>query len=239
MSEWARKVFWSRVEVIAQSGGFGVTLDGRPVKTPAKAPLILPSRALADWVAVEWAAQSGKVQPATMPATQMANLALDKLPQHGPEVVRLLAAYGETDLLCHRAPGPMELVARQAADWDPLLDWAADALGARLGVGTGVMPVAQDAAALAALTGKVAALTPFRLAPFHDLVSISGSLVLALAVTESRLPPESAWAMSRIDEDWQAELWGADEEAQIAAENKRAAFLRAARFFLLADQAFA
>jgi len=239
MSEWARKVFWSRVEVTSQPGGWGVALDGRPVRTPAKVPLILPTRALADWVAAEWAAQTGTVRPQTMPATQMANLALDKLPLHGPEVAALLSAYGETDLLCHRAQGPMELVARQAADWDPLLAWAAEALGVPLRVGTGVMPLAQDPAAIALLSARVAALPPFRLAPFHDLVSISGSLVLALAVTEGRLPPESAWSISRLDEDWQAEIWGADEEAAFAAEHKRAAFLRAARFFQLADQAFA
>ena len=239
MTEWARKVFWSKVAVTPRPGGFGVMLDGRLVRTPAKAPLILPTRGLADRVAAEWAAQRGKVLPTTMPATQMANLAVDKLPQHGREVVALLAEYGATDLICYRAPGPAALIARQAAAWDPLLDWAADALGVRLKPGTGVMPIAQDPAGLKALAARVAALPPFQLAPFHDLVSISGSLVLALAVTADRLSSESAWTVSRIDEDWQAELWGADDEAQLASDLKRAAFLRAARFFQLADQAFA
>ena len=143
----------------------------------------------------------------------------------------MLADYGGNDLLCYRAAEPPALVARQAAAWDPLLDWADVTFDAPLVVTTGVMPAGQPAASLARLAAEVAALDPFRLAAFHDLVVLSGSLVLALAVIGGRIGPQEAWAASRIDEIWQAELWGEDAEASAAAARRRAAFLQAHRFF--------
>jgi chaperone required for assembly of F1-ATPase len=184
-------------------------------------------------VAAEWQAQTGTVNPATMPFTRTANSAIDTVvPQH-QAVVDMLAAYGGTDLLCYRATGPAELVARQAAAWDPLLDWSATALGAPLRTTAGVMHVDQPPASLVTLTAAVDALSDFQLAAFHDLVAISGSLVLALAVTRDRLTVEEAWALSRIDEAWQIEQWGDDEEAAELAARKRADFLQADRFFAL------
>lgn len=235
MTEWKQKRFWTEVSVVPAPGGHAVELDGRAVRTPAKAPLVLPTRALAEDVAAEWRAQEGRVDPQTMPATRTANSAIDKVRPQQAEVVAALAAYGAHDLLCYRAATPPELVARQAAGWDPLLDWAARDLGAPLAVTTGVLPVAQDPQVLERLAARVARFGPFALAGFHDLVMLSGSLILALAVTEGRLPAEEAWALSRIDEDWQAELWGSDEEAAAVAEAKRAAFLDAARFHLRAS----
>lgn len=232
MTEWKQKRFWTEVAIVPAPDGYAVELDGRAVRTPAKAPLVLPTRALAEDVATEWRAQSGKVDPQTMPATRTANSAIDKVRPQQAEVVAALAAYGAHDLLCYRAATPPELVARQAAGWDPLLDWSARALGAPLAVTTGVLPVPQDPRALARLTARVAIFGPFALAGFHDLVMLSGSLVLALAVTGDEIAPAEAWALSRIDEDWQQELWGADDEAMAVAAAKRAAFMDAARFHL-------
>jgi chaperone required for assembly of F1-ATPase len=231
MSAWAAKRFWTDATVQAADGGWTVRLDGRAVKTPLKAPLVMPTHAMAQAVAAEWQAQTGLVRPDTMPVTRSANSAIDKVGAQFDEVVALIAAYGGSDLLCYRAAFPPALIARQAAAWDPLLAWAADALGARLAVTTGVMPVAQDAASLAALHARVAAMTTFRIAAFHDLVAISGSLILALAVTEGRLTPDEAWRLSRIDEAWQNEQWGIDEDAALMEVTRRAAFDHAGRFY--------
>jgi len=231
VSTWTARRFWTSASAVQVEGGFAVHLDARPVKTPLKAPLVLPTEALARAVAAEWQAQEGKVRPETMPVTRTANSALDKVgPQHGA-VADMLAGYGESDLLCYRAEGPEALIRRQAEAWDPLLDWAATGLGAPLRVTTGVMPVTQPPTSLAALSRLVHQLDPFRLAAFHDLVAISGSLVLALAVIRGRLTADLAWTLSRTDEDWQIALWGEDEEAAEHAALKRAAFLAADRFY--------
>lgn len=231
MTGWAPKRFWKEAGVEPAEGGFSVVLDRRPVKTPAKAPLVVPTRALAQAIAAEWDAQDRLVRPETMPMTRTANSAIDKLARHQPEVVALLADYGGSDLLCYRAERPEALAARQAAAWDPLLAWAGDALAAPLAVTRGVVPIAQPAASLKALADQVAALSRFELAGFHDLVAIPGSLVLALAVVHGRIDPQAAWTVSRIDEDWQIAEWGEDEEAAEAAALKRQAFLDAYRFF--------
>lgn len=231
---WAPKRFWTEAKVQAVDDGWTVLLDTRPVKTPAKRPLVLPTEGLARLVAEEWDAQSGKIDPSTMPATRMANSALDKVASMVPAVADHLAEYGGSDLLCYRAEKPAALVARHAEAWDPLLDWAADHLGARLTVTAGVIHVTQPEPALQALRAHVHGLGPFHLAAFHDLVAISGSLILALAVAKGRLSPEEAWVLARIDETFQAEEWGEDEEAAEIAALKRADFLLAARFFALA-----
>lgn len=231
MSGWAARRFWTTATAIPVDGGFAVHLDARPVRTPLKAPLILPTLALAEAVAAEWQAQDGKVKPDTMPVTRTANSAIDKVaPQHAA-VADMLAAYGESELLCYRATGPEGLIQRQSEAWDPLLAWAADSLSAPLVVTTGVMHVTQPPDSLAALSRLVHQLDPFRLAAFHDLVAISGSLVLALAVIHGRLSATDAWALSRVDEDWQISLWGEDEEAADHAALKQAAFLAADRFY--------
>jgi chaperone required for assembly of F1-ATPase len=233
MSNWAAKRFWKAATVTEAEGGFGVALDGRAVKTPAKAPLIVPSRALAEAIAAEWDAQVAKIDPTTMPVTRGANAAIDKVRTQHAEVAALIAEYGGTDLLCYRAEAPEALIARQAAAWDPLLDWAEAALGARLIVTQGVVPVEQPCAAMAALTARVAALDEFELAALHDLVGITGSLVLGLAVALGRLDAATAWDLARIDENWQIEHWGADDEAEEQAALKCAALLAAERFWAL------
>ncbi|MEZ5753927.1 MAG: ATP12 family protein [Paracoccaceae bacterium] len=233
MSGWKAKRFWTEARAEDCEGGFTVRLDGRGVKTPAKVPLVVPTRAMAQAIAAEWDAQVGEVKPETMPVTRAANSAIDKIVPQRVEVVEIVAAYGASDLLCYRATGPEALIARQAEGWDGVLDWVAGAMGARLVVTQGVIPVAQPAEAVAALRAQVAGLTAFQLAAFHDLVAISGSLVLALAVIHGRLSPDAAWRLSRIDESWQVEQWGEDEEAAAMEAGKRVAFGEASRFFSL------
>lgn len=230
MSEWAARRFWAEAVVARVPGGHEVRLDDRVLRTPLRSPLLLPTAAMAEAVAAEWDASGERIDPLAMPVTRSANSAVDKVAPQRAEVAALLAEYGATDLLCYRAEGPDELVRRQADAWDPLLDWAATTHGARLIPTTGVMPRAQDGAALAALRGPLDDADPFALTALHDLVALSGSLVIALAVAEAALDPNEAWAVSRLDEDWQAELWGADEEAGVLAARRRSDFLHAHRF---------
>lgn len=233
MSAWKAKRFWKDATVETVEGGYTVRLDGRPVKTPAKTPLVVPTLPLAEAVAAEWNAQSGLVKPMTMPFTRSVNSALDKIVPQFDAVVEMLAAYGGTDLLCYRAVGPQTLVERQAAAWNPLLEWSATALQAPLIATAGVMHIPQAPASLANLHRRVAEFSPFQLAAFHDLVAISGSLVLAFAVTRNRLTTTEAWHLSRIDEDWQIEQWGDDEEATALSAIREADFLQAGRFYAL------
>lgn len=230
---WKAKRFWSDVSVTEAAGGYGVLLDTRRVMTPGKIPLTLPSRAMAEAVAAEWAAQQGEIAPLSMPYTRAANSAIERVTPQRAEVAAMLAAYAETDLICHRAAAPAELADRQAAAWDPLLVWADTELGAPLIATVGVLPVDQPAAALAALAQRVDALDPFQLTGFHDLVTISGSLIIALAVIGGRLAPQEGWDASRIDEDWQIAQWGEDAEAAAMAAHKHADFLRAAQFWAM------
>lgn len=235
MSDWKPKRFWKTATATQIDDGFTVLLDARPVRTPAKATLQVPTLAMAEAIAAEWDAQSEVLDPMTMPVTRGANAAIDKVRTQRHEVIELLAEYGDSDLLCYRAAGPETLIKRQAEGWNPVLDWAAKALDAPLAVGEGVMHVAQTPASLENLQKEVAAFDDFALAAAHDLISISGSLVLALAVTKGALAAEDAWLLSRIDEHWQIEQWGEDDLA-IASENaKQTAFLNAARFYLLSQ----
>ena len=230
MSGWAPKRFWKEARVAEVDGGWTVTLDGRKVRTPAKADFVVPTRALAESCAAEWAAQDELVRPDTMPHTRTANSAIDKVrAQHG-EVAALVAAYGETDLTCYRAEGPDELVARQAAAWDPLIGWAETALGARLVPVAGVMHQAQASEALARLAEATVALDAFELAAFHDLVALSGSLVIGFAAARGARAPEALWEDSRIDESWQAEQWGDDDEALARRAKRHEEFTLAAEF---------
>ena len=186
---------------------------------------------MADAVAAEWDAQEKEVDPASMPFTRSANAAIDKVRiQHG-EVADMLADYGDSDLLCYRATHPQALQDRQASEWDPALDWAAEALSARLIPVAGVLHQPQPDTALSTLRQRVHALDAFQLAAFHDLVSLSGSLILGFAAALNWRNPGEIWRISRLDENWQIEQWGHDEEAHLVAETKKAAFLHAKRFF--------
>lgn len=233
MSGWKAKRFWKQATIERDGDGWGVRLDGRVVKTPSKAPLIVPTEAMARAIAVEWDAQQGEIKPATMPVTRAANSALDKVTPQYDAVAEMIAAYGGTDLLSYRAEAPSELVARQAAHWDPLLEWSASALNAPLQVTSGVVPIAQDPDALANLLAEVRRFDTFRLTAVHDLVGISGSLILGLAVAHGRISVAEAWEASRIDETWQVEQWGPDEEAAEIEAAKRLGLQQAADFLAL------
>lgn len=233
MSTWAAKRFWEAARAEPCAGGFAVLLDTRPVKTPAKQPLVLPTLAMAQAIAAEWDQQHGVIKPETMPLTRAANSAIDKVAPQFDGVVGEIANYGSTDLLCYRATVPQALVERQEAGWAPLLAWARADLGAGLAVTHGVIPIPQSKTSLARLRALVAEHSAFELAALHDLVAITGSLILGLAVARGRLTGEEAFALSRIDETWQNEHWGEDEEAAAQEAQRRIALLTAERFLAL------
>ena len=230
MSDWKAKRFWTDVSVRSFPDGYSIYLDDRELKTPTKSTLRVPTKALADEIAKEWHDQEGEIDPSKMPFTRSANSAIDKVrPQHG-DVVAMLAEYGDTDLLCYRADSPAGLVERQSQIWDPLLDWAADALGARLTPQVGIMHKAQAARDLDQLRNRVAQLDEFELVAFHDLVGLSGSLIIGFAVFEGAHDPLEMWDASRVDELWQQDQWGVDDEAHAQSEHKKADFLHAVAF---------
>ena len=210
-----------------------ILLDNRPVKTPAGNRLALPTRALAEAIAQEWREQGATIVPASMALTKLANTTLDGIAPNRAAVAAGLAGYGGSDLLCYRAEDE-PLAFRQAAQWDSLLDWARETHGARLACVSGVVHVPQPPASQAALAAAVAKLDDWTLAGLQPLVTITGSLVLALAVAAGRLAPAQAFVLSRVDEDFQAEKWGVDDEARERAENLAAEIEIAGKFIALA-----
>ncbi len=233
MSPQKAQRFWQKANVCKAQDGYGVRLDERPLRTPGKAALAVPTRALAEEIAAEWDAQEDRISPDTMPMTRLANSAIDKVAKQKPDVANMLAAYADADLLCYRAESPERLRARQAEHWDPYLAWAQTELGAQLELRSGVIYRPQDQAAIKRLAELVGALDHFELTAFHDLVTTTGSLVLAFAAIRNHRPPDDIWHASRIDEDWQIQQWGEDEGEKLLSENKRATFFNAARFFSL------
>lgn len=231
-----RRVYRS-VAVVPRPCGYGIALDDRPVKTPAAHPLIVPSRALADAIAEEWQAQGDRIVPATMPMLQLANAVIDRIAPNAARIVDQLAAYAETDLLCHWAEGPEELVARQRRHWQPLLDWSATDLDAPLRPVAGIMAQRQSDAALAALRTVVAELDPFVLGALNVLTTGTGSLLIGLAVIRGRIVLEEAWQAAQVDEAYQAEKWGEDDEAAARRTGIKADLAAAVRFLELATQA--
>ena len=226
------KRFWTAVSTDAERV---VRLDERPVRTPGRVPLALPSAALAEAVADEWRAVGETIDPRTMPLTGLANAAIDRIGPDPALFVAAIARYGASDLLCYRAEDPPELAARQAAAWDPPLDWARARYDVAFAVTAGVVPVAQQAATLERLERAVAARGAFALAALTTIVSLTGSLVLGLAVAERAFDTARVWQASELDEAWQAELWGVDEEAMDRRRLRREEFERAALFLALAE----
>lgn len=225
------KRFYKTVDIAPHAeGGFVVTLDGRTLKSPAKKPFPLPGRALAEAVAAEWANQGERVAPHTMPLTQFASTAVDRVGPERPTIIAGTAAYAETDLLCYRAEEPPELAERQARLWQPLLDWAALRFDAVLKVQSGLMPVSQDPQALNALRAAVEAHDDWRLTALQTATSACGSLVVGLALLEARLDAEAAFEVSQVDETWQIEKWGEDAEAAERRAHVRAEIAACRRF---------
>ncbi|WP_375462831.1 ATP12 family chaperone protein [uncultured Methylobacterium sp.] len=216
-------------------GGFRLTLDGRPANTPARNPLAVPSRVLAERLAAEWAAQGANIDPSAMPLTRLINTAVDGVAPRMGAVAEDLWPYAGTDLVAYRAASPERLVAAQAAAWDPVLDWAREALGARLILSEGVIHVEQPEATVAALRRAVSAIDdPFRLAALHTLTTLSGSLLIALAVLRGRLTADEAWDAAHVDETYQAAVWGADADAEARLAHRRREFEAAAQVAALA-----
>lgn len=230
MSARKPKRFYERAAVEEEDGGFAIVLDGRPVLTPAGARLKAPSRRLAEAIAAEWQAQGSDIRPESMPITRLANAALDGVAARRDEVIAATVAFAATDLLCYRAAAPAALRERQDREWQPLLDWAAEAFGARLAVTAGVVPLAQPKEAVAALEAVVAALDDLALAGLSHLTAALGSLLLALAVAEGRVEADEAFALAHLDESWQMEAWGEDFEAAERLRRIRAEVTAAADF---------
>jgi chaperone required for assembly of F1-ATPase len=197
-------------------------------------PLILPSRPLAEAVVAEWQAQEGVLRPQTMPLTRAANTAIDRVRPQRAAVEVEIAGFGETDLVCYRAAAPAGLVAAQAAAWDPLLGWAEAALNAPLRPVTGVMHAPQPAASLAALRRALEGFDDFGLVALHEMVALSGSLVIALAAAAGWEAPATLWERAHVDEAWQIAQWGEDAEAAEQMARRRQGFLDALRFLALA-----
>lgn len=233
MSGWVAKKFWSETAATEVDGGYTIQLDGRPIKTPAKSAFVVPTLAMAEVVATEWDAQEDTVKPETMPFTRSANAAIDKVTIQHAEVADMIADYGDSDLLCYRADSPRELNARQAIAWDPYLDWADAKFNARLAPRSGIMHQPQDPRAIENLRRQVHAFDAFELTAVHDLVGLSGSLILGLSAALEFESPDVIWDISRVDERWQAEQWGDDDEALEVEAKKKAEFLHAAKFFAL------
>jgi Chaperone required for the assembly of the mitochondrial F1-ATPase len=227
------KRFYSDVSVSPKEGGFAILLDGRPVRTPAKNPLVAPTAALAELIRTEWAAQGEEVDPATMPVTKLVNTAIDGVAADPQAVFEDILRFASSDLLCYRAENPEELVVRQADRWDPIIDWAASDLGARFILIEGIMPQEQpwEATAAFAVTLKKYD-TPIELACLHTVTTLTGSAILALAVAEARLAPEDAWTLAHLDEDWTNEHWGTDAEAQARRSQRQEEFRAATSAFL-------
>jgi len=223
--------FYSAVDTAKDDGGYVVRLDGKPVRTPLRRLMALPTEKLADAVAAEWLAQEDVLDPVTMPLTRLAYAAIDTVCDHRKRVVSEILGYGQSDLLCYRAEAPAALVARENDAWNPLLDWAAERFGARLKTGTGIAFVAQPAESQAAFARAVEARDDFTLAALHGAVSLTGSLVLGLALVEGRLAAEEAFALSCLDETFQNEAWGKDAEAE-ARSARLAKELAATALFL-------
>lgn len=213
------KRFYKEVQVAEGPDGWRVLLDGKPVKTPARHALALPTEPLAMAIAVEWQSQDEEINAVCMPLLRLANTVIDGVRASQADVIGAILRFGDNDLLCYRAHHPPELVKRQALGWDPLLDWAHQRFSARMQVAEGLNHVDQSPETLAALREALLAYDEWTLAGLHVIASICGSLVLGLAVVEGRISGAHAFELSRIDELYQIEKWGVDEEAQKRATN--------------------
>ena len=216
---------------------YQILLDGRVIKTPKKRVLAVPALALAEAVAAEWVAQDKVIDPATMPLTRIANTALDAVAEHMTEVAADIAAFAGSDLVCYRAAAPHDLAQRQAAAWNPLLEWARHELGLRLNVGFGVVHVTQPEETPSRVLIQIGQLDAFRLAALHVMTTLTGSAVLAFACARGRISAEQAWHVAHIDEDWQIEMWGEDQEARDRRAFRLDEFQSASHLFALVTDA--
>jgi chaperone required for assembly of F1-ATPase len=227
------KRFYKDVTVTPDGAGFGVQLDGKPLKPPSRAPLVLPSEALAKAIAREWRGQGEELDMTSMPLTRLAFAAVDTVPKQRAAMIEHLLGFGRSDLVCYRAEFPDVLIARQAAAWDPLLAWLAQAHGAKLAVTSGIKHVAQPDDTMEALRRVLASLTDYELAALQAATSITGSLTIALALLAGKLTAAQAFDAAHVDEHFQAEQWGRDEAAEARRAGLRSELDSAERFLNL------
>lgn len=227
------KRFYKTVATVPADNGHAITLDTRPVKTPKRAALLLPTSALAHAVAAEWGAQGDDIDPRSMPLTGLSNAAIDHVAPDPSAFVATLAGYAETDLLCYRADDPPPLVALQAAAWDPILAWARRRYAVDFVVTSGVIHKAQPLDTVARLATAIGERGDFQLAGLQPLVTISGSLIIALALADGHIDARTAFDAAHLDEIWQAEQWGEDDWATKMRHDHRRDFEAAARFLAL------
>jgi chaperone required for assembly of F1-ATPase len=209
------KRFYTSADVQPKEGGFAVVLDGRGVRTPGRNPLATPWESLSRALAEEWDAQTGVIDPSSMPLNRIVNSAIDGVGRDSGAVRAEVVKYAGSDLICYRAEGPERLVARQAEAWDPILAWAERELSARFVLAEGVVFVGQPSETSAAVEKALADLDIFRLAAVNVVTTLTGSALIALALLHGQLSLAEAWGAAHVDEDWNNELWGADEEAEI------------------------
>lgn len=232
------KRFYARASVAEQEGGFGVALDQRNLKTPGGRGFVAPTCALAEAIANEWEAQDEHIAPARMPLTQLAFTALDWTAQSRDQRVEYVVSFAATDLCCHRAVGPLELVERQASAWNPLVGWGESELGVRLEVVTGIIAAATNEGALQRLRAHAEALDDFRLTALTQASGLSGSALIAFALLRARVDSANAFEAAALDDLWSLEKWGEDDEARRRVERVRAEFVALGRFVeVLGDDA--
>ena len=229
------KRFWKDASVTPDGDGWAISLDGKPVRTPARKPLVVPTESLAEAIADEWNSAGERVDPRAMALTGLANAAIDRVAEDPESFAAGLATYGESDLLCYRAAAPRALAERQEKGWDPLLAWARRRFDVDFRTSCGIVHVQQPEATTRRLAHAAASLDPFRLAALSPLVTIGGSLLAALAVLEGAVSAEAAWDAVSIDDQWQLEQWGADADEEERQANRRRDFLAAARFLELLE----
>lgn len=231
------KRFYKTVSVAsvedADGSGWQILLDARPLKTPIRAPLIVASRAIADAIAAEWDAQVDKIRPDSMPLFRLLATAIDRVAPRRAEIVEATLKYAETDLLCYQADEPADLVDLQRTRWQPLLDWARDHHGAEFRVTSGIVPVDQTPQAMAALRKSVMGFDTMALTGVSALAGVMGSLVLALALAQRRISAEEAGDLALLDEQYQSDNWGEDEEARARRDHMRTEIIETARFLTL------
>lgn len=228
--------FYERAVAGPQAGGFAVLLDGKVARTPSKSPLVVSDRVVADAMAAEWEAQSGHLDPGTMPLTRIVNAAIDGVAGEMDAVRREIVKYSGTDLVCYRAGEPRSLVEAQSAAWDPLVAWARDTIGAPLKIASGIVHVTQHEAVMAAVDRVLRPLDFLALAAVHTATTLTGSAIIALALLRGRLDADAAWAAAHVDEDWQMRQWGVDDVA-LATRARRKRELDAAALILKGESA--
>ena len=210
------KRFYAHAEVAEEGSGWALRLDGRGARTPAKRPLVAPSRAVAQLIAREWSEQKETLSPADMPITRLANSAIDGVAEATQPVVDEIVRYAGADLVCYRAEEPYNLVMEQAEAFDPVLAWAEQQLGARFILSAGIRHVQQPTRSLEAVRRAVEARNdPFALAALHVQTALTGSALIALQVAAGAVAPDLAWRAAHVDEDFQIRQWGEDEEANL------------------------